>query len=100
MDIQTTSNIPALVNQIIGSSELSENENGSISNAVVNINADGTSYEDNSAITITNIETSYSHLGILSSPLTSEVLPQLKGLKIFSKPAMDKLSSLLNTDLT
>ena len=34
-----------------------------------------TSYEDNSAITITNIETSYSHLGILSSPLTSEVLP-------------------------
>lgn len=99
MDIQTTSNTPALVNQIIGSSELSENENGSISNAVVNINADGTSYEDNSAITITNIETSYSHLGILSSPLTSEVLPQLKGLKIFSKPAMDKLSSLLNTDL-
>ena len=37
MDIQTTSNTPALVNQIIGSSELSENENGSISNAVVNI---------------------------------------------------------------
>lgn len=99
MDIQTASNTPALVNQIIGSSELSENENGSIRNAVVNINADGTSYEDNSAITITNIETSYSHLGILSSPLTSEVLQQLKGLKISSKPVVDKSSSLLNTDL-
>ena len=99
MDIQIASNTPALVNQIIGSSQLAQSENGSIINAVVNIDSLEKSYTDNSVITITSIETYYSELGLLSSPLTAEALQESKSLKVSSGSLSSTYSSILNTDL-
>ena len=98
MNIQISSDTPALVKKIIGSKNLSENKNGNIDNATLNIDSFNTPYMDNSIITITNIETYYSELGLLSAPLLTEASLESKGLRISSESSSNPLSSILNTN--
>lgn len=90
MDIKIASNTPTLVKKILGSNTFNSSENGSVDTQTFTI-CSNTSYTDNSAITITNIETYYSDLGllnILSDTTSTERLTTLNLSKDISEESM------------
>ncbi|WP_394884390.1 hypothetical protein [Clostridium butyricum] len=90
MDIKIASNTPTLVKKILGSNTFNSSENGSVDTQTFTI-CSNTSYTDNSAITITNIETYYSDLGllnILSDTTSTEKLTTLNLSKDISEESM------------
>lgn len=90
MDIKIASNTPTLVKKILGSNTFNSSENGSVDTQTFTI-CSNTSYMDNSAITITNIETYYSDLGllnILSDTTSTERLTTLNLSKDISEESM------------
>ncbi|APF24366.1 hypothetical protein [Clostridium butyricum] len=90
MDIKIASNTPTLVKKILGSNTFNSSGNGSVDTQTFTI-CSNTSYMDNSAITITNIETYYSDLGllnILSDTTSTERLTTLNLSKDISEESM------------
>ena len=76
------SNTPALVNQVIGNSTISNNDTVIAASQTVTIENTTSSYVDNSTIIITDIQTDYSDIGILPQPLTSISSEDFNTLKI------------------
>lgn len=71
MEIKRACNTPVLTNKIIGSSTVSQSPTGNIENQSIIIDSDYSLYINNSPITITSTEITYSNLGLIDSPVVS-----------------------------
>ncbi len=91
MDIKIASNTPTLVKKILGSNTFNSSENGSVDTQTFTI-CSNTSYMDNSAITITNIETYYSDLGLLNVLSDTTSTERLTTLNL-SKDISERINS-------
>lgn len=94
MDIKISSNTPALVSQVIGSSKISNNDTVTAVSQTVTIETTTSSYLDNSTIIITKIQTDYSDIGILPFPLTTTSSDDSNTLKISSNNLTNNSSSI------
>ena len=96
MDIKIASNTPTLVKKILGSNTFNSSENGSVDTQTFTI-CSNTSYTDNSAITITNIETYYSDLGLLNILSDTTSTERLTTLNLSKDISEESIPSVINT---
>ncbi|MGG7218198.1 hypothetical protein ACQPU5_14130 [Clostridium butyricum] len=96
MDIKIASNTPTLVKKILGSNTFNSSENGSVDTQTFTI-CSNTSYMDNSAITITNIETYYSDLGLLNVLSDTTSTERLTTLNLSKDISEESIPSVINT---
>lgn len=96
MDIKIASNTPTLVKKILGSNTFNSSENGSVDTQTFTI-CSNTSYMDNSAITITNIETYYSDLGLLNILSDTTSTERLTTLNLSKDISEESIPSVINT---
>ena len=96
MDIKIASNTPTLVKKILGSNTFNSSENGSVDTQTFTI-CSNTSYTDNSAITITNIETYYSDLGLLHILSDTTSTERLTTLNLSKDISEESIPSVINT---
>ncbi|MGG7145814.1 hypothetical protein ACQPVA_03400 [Clostridium butyricum] len=96
MDIKIASNTPTLVKKILGSNTFNSSENGSVDTQTFTI-CSNTSYMDNSAITITNIETYYSDLGLLNVLSDTTSTERLATLNLSKDISEESIPSVINT---
>lgn len=71
MDIIKASNTPTLINQIIGNGTFLVNIPSTLEDQTIVINKSSIIYDNNSIINISNIEVSYTDLGLLNAPIIS-----------------------------
>lgn len=96
MDIKIASNTPTLVKKILGSNTFNSSENGSVDTQTFTI-CSNTSYMDNSAITITNIETYYSDLGLLNVLSDTTSTERVTTLNLSKDISEESIPSVINT---
>lgn len=96
MDIKIASNTPTLVKKILGSNTFNSSENGSVDTQTFTI-CSNTSYTDNSAITITNIETYYSDLGLLNILSDTTSTERLTTLNLSKDISEESIPSVIDT---
>lgn len=96
MDIKIASNTPTLVKKILGSNTFNSSENGSVDTQTFTI-CSNTSYMNNSAITITNIETYYSDLGLLNILSDTTSTERLTTLNLSKDISEESIPSVINT---
>lgn len=96
MDIKIASNTPTLVKKILGSNTFNSSENGSVDTQTFTI-CSNTSYTDNSAITITNIETYYSDLGLLNVLSDTTSTERVTTLNLSKDISEESIPSVINT---
>lgn len=96
MDIKIASNTPTLVKKILGSNTFNSSENGSVDTQTFTL-CSNTSYMDNSAITITNIETYYSDLGLLNVLSDTTSTERLTTLNLSKDISEESIPSVINT---
>ncbi|MEW9923378.1 hypothetical protein AB2T63_00190 [Clostridium butyricum] len=96
MDIKIASNTPTLVKKILGSNTFNSSENGSVDTQTFTL-CSNTSYMDNSAITITNIETYYSDLGLLNILSDTTSTERLTTLNLSKDISEESIPSVINT---
>lgn len=95
MDIKIASNTPALLKKILGSNTFDISENGSVDKQTFTISSNA-SYSDNSIITITNIETSYSDLGLLRIPSNTASAKRLNTLNLSRDISQEPINSVVD----
>ena len=96
MGIKIASNTPTLVKKILGSNTFNSSENGSVDTQTFTL-CSNTSYMDNSAITITNIETYYSDLGLLNILSDTTSTERLTTLNLSKDISEESIPSVINT---
>lgn len=96
MDIKIASNTPTLVKKILGSNTFNSSENGSVDTQTFTL-CSNTSYMDNSAITITNIETYYSDLGLLNVLSDTTSTERVTTLNLSKDISEESIPSVINT---
>ncbi|WP_455819276.1 hypothetical protein [Clostridium butyricum] len=96
MDIKIASNTPTLVKKILGSNTFNSSENGSVDTQTFTL-CSNTSYMDNSAITITNIETYYSDLGLLNVLSDATSTERVTTLNLSKDISEESIPSVINT---
>lgn len=96
MDIKIASNTPTLVKKILGSNTFNSSENGSVYTQTFTL-CSNTSYMDNSAITITNIETYYSDLGLLNVLSDTTSTERVTTLNLSKDISEESIPSVINT---
>lgn len=96
MDIKIASNTLTLVKKILGSNTFNSSENGSVDTQTFTL-CSNTSYMDNSAITITNIETYYSDLGLLNVLSDTTSTERVTTLNLSKDISEESIPSVINT---
>ena len=96
MDIKIASNTPTLVKKILGSNTFNSSENGSVDTQTFTL-CSNTFYMDNSAITITNIETYYSDLGLLNVLSDTTSTERVTTLNLSKDISEESIPSVINT---
>lgn len=96
MDIKIASNTPTLVKKILGSNTFNSSENVSVDTQTFTL-CSNTSYMDNSAITITNIETYYSDLGLLNVLSDTTSTERVTTLNLSKDISEESIPSVINT---
>ena len=96
MDIKIASNTPTLVKKILGSNTFNSSENGSVDTQTFTL-CSNTFYMENSAITITNIETYYSDLGLLNVLSDTTSTERVTTLNLSKDISEESIPSVINT---
>ena len=96
MDIKIASNTPTLVKKILGSNTFNSSENGSVDTQTFTL-CSNTFYMDNSVITITNIETYYSDLGLLNVLSDTTSTERVTTLNLSKDISEESIPSVINT---